>query len=68
MPGIPVPVSEFPVHVPVPNKYARIPVPAIYPGTGSAQPLNYTLLKNLPPTIHIQEHLIKRKLKALTAK
>ena len=39
LPGIPVPVSEFPVHVPVPNKYARIPVPANYPGTGSAQPL-----------------------------
>ena len=39
LPGIPVPVSEFPVHVPVQNKYARIPVPASYPGTGSAQPL-----------------------------
>ena len=39
LPGIPVPASEFPVHVPVPNKYARIPVPANYPGTGSAQPL-----------------------------
>ena len=40
LPGILVPASEFPVHVPVPNKYARIPVPAIYPGTGSAQPLS----------------------------
>ena len=39
LPGILVPASEFPVHVPVPNKYARIPVPANYPGTGSAQPL-----------------------------
>ena len=39
LPGNPVPVSEFPVHVPVPNKYARIPVPANIPGTGSTQPL-----------------------------
>ena len=39
LPGIPVPVSKFPVHVPVLNKHARIPVPAKIPGTGSAQPL-----------------------------
>ena len=43
LPGILVPVSKFPVHVPVQNKYARIPVPANYPGTGSAQPLAHKL-------------------------
>ena len=44
LPGIPVPVSKIPVHVPVPNKYARIPVPAKIPGTGCAQPLNHICL------------------------
>ena len=44
LPGIPVPVSEFPVHVPVQNKYARIPVTVNYPGTGSAQPLGGTCI------------------------
>ena len=47
LPGIPVPVSEFSVHVPVQNKYARIPVPANHPGTGSAQPLIVTMLSLL---------------------
>ena len=41
LPGIPIPVSEFPVHVPVPKKYARIPVSAKIPGSGSTQPLVY---------------------------
>ena len=40
LPGIPVLVSEFPVHVHVPKKNARIPVPATIAGTGSAQPLD----------------------------
>ena len=38
LPGIPVPVSEFFIHVPDP-KNARYPVPAKIPGTGSVQPL-----------------------------